>query len=181
MVPFLILIVAVFIMAIVLLRNSSNEEQSATTATPRTSRKEVTFTEKDLIGNDDGTMLIEVAGINHHAHGLRPGGVWGIAMPEPTNQYNNRAVAIIAIPGKKLGYVSEMELEEYRKWCGGKPCVFIGFIREYASGRFSSHVMCIKASSEENLKQAIAKQQQYLKGYRKEDGINYSPKVTLFD
>lgn len=148
---------------------------------PTPNAREIVFTDEDLVGDEDGEFLITVVGLMYCAENFKPGGIWGIVMPEPENPHDRNAVAIIATPGNKMGYVGREELEDYRDWSKGKPCVFVGFVREWKPGAYLSRVMAIKASSREGLITRIKKQQNYLKDFRPEDGVNYSPYIDWLD
>ena len=53
----------------------------------------------------------------------------GVVFNEKSNQYNSRAMAVRSNQKEQIvGYVPETILDDYRKWCGKKNCVCVGYI-----------------------------------------------------
>lgn len=97
---------------------------------------EAPITEKNpnIVGYD--FYELKVAGVNlHNAKGEKSWGfVAGYTEREPKNRYNHNAIKLVSIPSKrKIGYVSEDELEDFKEWSNDRKYPFVGFIAPFTT------------------------------------------------
>lgn len=74
------------------------------------------------------TFTTSIAGIGHYCNQNDKGYIIGRILPEPENDYNHQAMVVKDLDGKKLGYIAESQLEDYREWSKGMVLPFIGYI-----------------------------------------------------
>ena len=85
-----------------------------------------------------------IAGLSHHCN-RRDIGIHAIAtVPEPSNPYDRKAMAVYNQNSKEqFGYVPSAILADYRKWCKREACVGIGYVfydGEHLRGRVRSYI-----------------------------------------
>lgn len=71
----------------------------------------------------------KIAGINYHLSvndKSSIGLVFGYCMLEPSNKYNQNAIAIYTNRNKLLGYISEEDLEDFTEWSDKQVTKFVG-------------------------------------------------------
>ena len=70
-----------------------------------------------------------LAGLAHHCSRKDVGFFTGTVFNDKDNQHNRKAMAVYSNQKERIvGYVPEAILDNYRKWCGRKNCVCIGYI-----------------------------------------------------
>jgi hypothetical protein len=75
------------------------------------------------------TNDVYIAGLAHHCSRKDVGFFTGVVFNEKSNRYNSRAMAVRSNQKEQIvGYVPETILDDYRKWCGKKNCVCVGYI-----------------------------------------------------
>ena len=74
------------------------------------------------------TFTTFIAGIERYCDKSDIGYIIGRVMPEPNNEYNPKAMVVKDLDGKKLGYIAESQLEDYRAWSNGVVLPFVGYI-----------------------------------------------------
>ena len=74
------------------------------------------------------TFTTFIAGIGRYCNQSDIGYIIGRVMPEPNNEYNPKAMVVKDLDGKKLGYIAESQLEDYRDWSNGVVLPFVGYI-----------------------------------------------------
>lgn len=74
------------------------------------------------------TFTTFIAGIGRYCNQSDIGYIIGRVMPEPNNEYNPKAMVVKDLDGKKLGYIAESQLEDYRDWSNSVVLPFVGYI-----------------------------------------------------
>lgn len=74
------------------------------------------------------TFTTFIAGIGRYCNQSDIGYIIGRVMPEPNNEYNPKAMVVKDLDDKKLGYIAESQLEDYRAWSNGVVLPFVGYI-----------------------------------------------------
>ena len=82
-----------------------------------------------ILDHSGGVNDFYVAGLAHHCSRKDVGFFTGTVFNDKDNQYNRKAMAVYSNQKERIvGYVPEAILDNYRKWCGRKNCVCIGYI-----------------------------------------------------
>ena len=74
------------------------------------------------------TFTTFIAGIGRYCNQSDIGYIIGRVMPEPNNEYNPKAMVVKDLDDKKLGYIAESQLEDYRAWSDCVVLPFVGYI-----------------------------------------------------
>lgn len=111
---------------------------------PKKPRFKLLNREGDLHRDESHTYI---AGVGHHCTAASIGVFFGWIENEAGNTFNPKAMAVYKDSGKKVGYIPERELANFRHWCDGKPVPCAGIIytegREYR-GRVKALLPCNK-------------------------------------
>ncbi len=132
---------------------------------------------KIKLRNEDGDPWMDsrntyIAGLSYYATKRDVGGFWGYVVNEPDNKVDPKAMAVITVSGKLLGYIPAKELKEYRDWCNGMPRPCVGFL--YVHGdQLRGRAKILDVSSREFLEREFAN---YLSWVRSHMGERYLPK-----
>ena len=87
------------------------------------------------IPNDykNGTYESKISGITMHCTESDKGIFNGIIYNESNNPYNPKAMAIVSMKKKLIGYIPDSELNNYYKWNDGRPVTCVGFIKSFVN------------------------------------------------
>ena len=77
---------------------------------------------------ENGSFYAKVAGITFNCTPSDVGVIRGTVRPEPTNEFDPDAMAIVSESGRTLGYIGAYDLLEYRRWCRLREFPFVGYI-----------------------------------------------------
>ena len=77
---------------------------------------------------EGGSFYAKVAGITFNCTPSDVGVIRGTVRPEPTNEFDPDAMAIVSESGRTLGYIGAYDLLEYRRWCRLREFPFVGYI-----------------------------------------------------
>lgn len=122
----------------------------------------------------DSERLISVAGVEHYTHRSR--GIYGTVVNDSLNEYNSKAMAVIAADGEKIGYIPERELIDYWEWTEGAKFPFVGFVRKYDNGEMRAMILVIRPTSKFAILEAARKQAHYLTNVYDTSGY-FDPKI----
>lgn len=107
-----------------------------------------------------------ISGVTHHAKKDDVGPFIGIVAPEPTNQYDKKAMAIYNIEGRLLGYIGKQDLNSYREWSDCKPCHCVGYIQN-DDDTYNGRINAIRPYNMDFVKEEIGS---YLRWYKNKYG-----------
>lgn len=87
------------------------------------------------IPNDykNGTYESKISGITMHCTESDKGIFYGIIYNESNNPCNPKAMAIVSMKKKLIGYIPDSELNNYYKWNDGRPVTCVGFIKSFVN------------------------------------------------
>lgn len=104
--------------------------------TPKPRVKEAVVKTLDLPDdNKTGIFESKIAGISLRCTEADKGIFHGIIYNEDNNPYNSKAMAIVSLNKKLIGYIPENELKDYYDWCNGIPVTCVGFIKSFVNER----------------------------------------------
>ena len=112
-------------------------KKSAPRYSPHTIREKPKTNETEIIvrllntqdDEEDGLYEFKINGLQHYCTKYDECVFEGVVFNESSNPYNKRAMAVVNMSPKILGYVPEFELKEYREWSKGQSYPCVGFIR----------------------------------------------------
>ena len=81
----------------------------------------------------NGTYESKISGITMHCTESDKGIFNGIIYNESNNPYNPKAMAIVSMKKKLIGYIPDSELNNYYKWNDGRPVTCVGFIKSFVN------------------------------------------------
>lgn len=81
----------------------------------------------------DGTYESKIAGVSLRCTEADKGIFNGIIYNEEDNPYNPKAMAIVSMKKKLIGYIPESELNDYYDWSNGLPVTCVGFIKSFVN------------------------------------------------
>lgn len=82
---------------------------------------------------EDGIYESKIAGITMRCTEADKGIFKGVIYNESNNPYNKKAMAIVSMNQKMLGYIPNDDLDEYYEWSNGKPVTCVGFINTFVT------------------------------------------------
>lgn len=97
-------------------------------------QKEIIVQTLDLPDDyEDGTYESKIAGVSLRCTEADKGIFNGIIYNEEDNPYNPKAMAIVSMKKKLIGYIPESELNDYYDWSNGLPVTCVGFIKSFVN------------------------------------------------
>jgi hypothetical protein len=115
------------------------------------------------------TFSTYIAGIGRYCNQSDIGYIIGRVMPEPNNSYNPNAMVIKDLDDKKLGYIADSQLKDYRDWSKCLVLPFIGYITSDLNRGFlqlSARIHVMMPISREFLLQRAGSYYGYKEGFK---------------
>lgn len=101
-----------------------------------TKQKEIVVKTLDIPDdNEEGVYESKIAGITFHCKQSDKGIFHGVIYNEANNPYNSKAMAIVSMNKKLIGYIPEDELDDYYDWNNGLPVTCVGFIKPFTNDK----------------------------------------------
>lgn len=101
---------------------------------PKPKQKEIVVKTLDLPDDyEDGTYESNISGITFRCTEADKGIFNGIIYNEEDNPYNSKAMAIVSMKKKLIGYIPDSELDDYYDWSNGYPVTCVGFIKSFVN------------------------------------------------
>lgn len=85
----------------------------------------------------------KIAGAQHHNN--EEEGFVGFVCSEPSNPYDNNAIAICNMDGKIVGYIPRVEQKDFRAWTDRENLPCIGYFTEEYNGQLQGKVKVVDA------------------------------------
>ena len=160
----IIAIIVSVVIIVALIFGNIGDSKPATS--PSTQKKEFSM-DIEMLGDEqkqkddysDYFFNTYIAGASHHCTNKDVGVFAGFAVPDPDNEYDKDAVAIINNDGKLLGYIAKKELGDFRVWSNNKavPCVGHIALAQEEEGSLHTNVKCMRPYSLEFVQEEVKK------------------------
>lgn len=106
-------------------------------STPKpTKEREIIVRTLDIPDDEeDGIYESKIAGITKYCKPADEGVFYGVIYNEYENPYDHKAMAIVSMNKKTIGYIPNDVLYDYRSWSKSQPFPCVGFIKRFTNDR----------------------------------------------